>query len=54
MNKDEQFLISRAVHAAAFNGLLEEGYVTDEEVAYKIADRVEEVFVEESKFLVTK
>lgn len=54
MTKDEQRLISSAIKMTAFNGLLEDGDVSDEEIAYKIADRIEEVFVEESDFLVTK
>lgn len=50
MSKDEQLLISRDIRTAAFNGLIEDGNVS-EEIAHVIADHVEAEFLERSEFL---
>lgn len=53
MTKDEQQLIASAVRTAAFNGLLEDGGVS-EDIANAVADCVEAEFLEQSHFLVAR
>lgn len=51
MTKDEQMLIAHAVKIATFNGLIEDGNVS-EEISTVVADYVESEFIERSQFLV--